>query len=146
MDTKIQGENKETAVVTPCLRAPKPLATQSFFGADDLDIGPATNGTMTLGRVWIDEHSPIESELTVDTSGWTPGTSSVTFQVHDPQGNAHGGGTVTLADAKAHASSRAAARGWHAIVLTSSGLPPKGAQFTFKIEYTAPQTITPEQF
>jgi hypothetical protein len=120
--------------------------TQSFFGADDLDIGPATNGTMTLGRVWIDEHSPIESELTVDTSGWTPGTSSVTFQVHDPQGNAHGGGTVTLADAKAHASSRAAARGWHAIVLTSSGLPPKGAQFTFKIEYTAPQTITPEQF
>jgi hypothetical protein len=115
---------------------PKFSCTQSFFGADDLDIGPATSGTMTVGRVWIEEHSPIESELTVDTGGWTPGTRSVTFQIHDPQGNAHGGGTVTLADAKAHASSRAVATGWHAIVLTSSGLPPAGAPFTFKIEYT----------
>jgi hypothetical protein len=38
------------------------------------------------------------------------------------------------------------ATGWHAIVLTSSGMPPEGAPFTLTIEYTAPQTITPEQF
>jgi hypothetical protein len=101
---------------------------------------------MTVGRVWIEEHSPIESELTVDTVGWHPGTSSVMVQIHDPQGNAHVGGTLTLADTKAHASSRTVVTGWHAIDLTSSGLPPKGVPFTFKIEYTAPQTIKPEQF
>jgi hypothetical protein len=124
---------------------PKLSCAQSFFGADDLDIGPATSGTMTVGRVWIEAHSPIESQLTVDTTGWAPGTSSVTFRIDDPRGNAHGGGTATLADPKAHASSRAVATGWHAIALTSSGLPPSGAPFTFRIEYTAPQTITAEE-
>jgi hypothetical protein len=44
------------------------------------------------------EHSPIESELTVDTTGWTPGMSSVTFQIRDAQGNVRGSGTVTLAE------------------------------------------------
>jgi alpha-amylase len=120
---------------------PKLSCTQSFFGADDLDIGPATNGTITVGRVWIDAHSPIESELAIDTSGWAPGTGSVAFQIHDPLGNARGHGTVTVGDATARASSSTEVRGWHSITLTSSGLPLRGAPFTFKIEYTASQTI-----
>ena len=124
---------------------PKLPCTQSFFGADDLDIGPATNGSMTVGRVWIEAHSPITSELSVDTTGWTPGTGSVAIRIDDPKGNTHDGGTVTLANPTAQAASRAVATGWHAITLTSSGLH-DGAPFTVRIDYTASQTITPEEF
>ena len=125
---------------------PKLSCLQSFFGANDLDIGPATNGATTVGRVWIEQHSPIDAELTADTGGWASTTSQVTFQIDDAQGNPHRGGTITLGDARAHTSSRAVTTGWHTIRLTSSGLPPGGAPFTFKINYTAPQTLTKEQF
>jgi hypothetical protein len=125
---------------------PKLPCTQSFFGADDLDIAPATNGTMTVGRVWIEAHAPIESELTIDTAGWTAETSKVTVQIRAPNGTVQAGGTATLDGVTARASNRAVATGWHSIQLTSSGLPPKGAPFTFKAEYTAPQIIIPEQF
>jgi hypothetical protein len=60
--------------------------TQRFFGADDLDVGPTTSGTMTVGRVWVEKHSAIGSERSVDRSGWVHGKSSVTFQIHDHQG------------------------------------------------------------
>jgi alpha-amylase len=125
---------------------PKLSCTQTFFGADDLDIGPATNGILTIGRVWIEERSPIESELTIDTEGWTAETSRVTFEIHEPQGNTLRGETATVADPQVRASSTARATGWHAIVLIATGLPSKGAPFAFKIEYSAPQTITPEEF
>ncbi|MDE2477133.1 MAG: hypothetical protein KGO48_18910 [Alphaproteobacteria bacterium] len=125
---------------------PRLSCTQSFFGADDLDIGPATNGAMTVGRVWIDQHSSIEAELKVETGGWAPRKSRVTFQIGDPQGHLRGDGTVTLGDATIHASSSAGTTGWHTIHLNSSGLPAGGAPFTFKITYAAPQTINKEQF
>ena len=124
---------------------PKLPCTQSFFGAEDLDIGPATNGTMTVGRVWIEKHSPIETELTVSTTGWIPETSRVAFQIYGPDYRQHGG-TATYAEPRVQASSRAVATGWHEIALTSSALPREGAPFTLKIEYTAPQTIGPEEF
>ncbi len=125
---------------------PSLSCTQSFFGAADLDIGPVKSGTMTVGRVWIAEHASITSELTVDTAGWAGGTGKVTFQIRDDHGNTHDGATVTLAAPKAQASSRAAVTGWHSIILTSSSIPANGVPFEFKVEYTAPQTITPEQF
>ena len=125
---------------------PRLSCTQNFFGAEDLDIAPATNGTMTVGRVWVAGHSPIQAELAADASGWTTEASRITFRIHGPRDNRHDGGTVTLAAPKAHASVTAMATGWHAIILTSSGLPPKGAPFTFKIEYVAPQTLAQEQF
>jgi hypothetical protein len=101
---------------------------------------------MTVGRVWIEQHSPIEAEFTVETGSWAPTTSRVMFQIHDHQGQLRGEGTATLGDATIHASSSAETTGWHTIRLTSSGLPASGAPFTFKISYTAPQTITKEQF
>jgi hypothetical protein len=75
------------------------------------------------------------------------GRAASRFRSRTTRANAHSGGSATLADATANASNRAAvATGWHAIVLTSSGLPSNGAPFTFKIEYTAPRTLTQEQF
>ena len=67
------------------------------------------------------------------------------FQVNGPRGRQLGG-TATYAEPHVHASNRAVATGWHEIVLTSNALPHDGAPFTFKIEYTAPQSIRPEEF
>ena len=120
--------------------------TQSFFGAADLDIGPATNAVMTVGRVWMAAHSSIESELTADTDEWIAGTSSLAFEIQAPHGNVLAGSTATVANGVAHAAGRATATGWYVIVLHGSGLPPKGSPFTLRIEYTAPRTITPEEF
>ena len=125
---------------------PKLACTQSFFGAEDLDIGPATNGSMIVGRVWIQAQSPMEAELTIETAEWPSGTASVAFRIEDHAGNIHDGGTATRAGRKARASARAVVTGWHTIILISSGLLQTGAPFTFRIEYTAPQTINPEEF
>lgn len=125
---------------------PKLSCTQSFFGADDLDIGPATNGAMIIGRVWIESQSPVDIELTTKTDGWTAELGRITCDIRGPRNNEATSSTVTLASATDRASGRATATGWHTITLTSSGLPKSGAPFTFTIEYTAPQTITPEEF
>jgi hypothetical protein len=111
-----------------------------------LDIGPAINGVTTVGRVWIEKETPIEAELTLEQSGSTTGTGSVAFELRDVQGKTHHGGPATFAAPTVRASSRAAATGWHEIVLTATGMPPAGAPFEFKIEYTAPQTLAPEEF
>jgi alpha-amylase len=124
----------------------KSSCTQSFFGADDLDIGPATDGRVTVGRVWIEERSPIRTGFAVDTKGWTSPASSVECQIHDPHGAVFDGGTATLATREARASNSATATGWHTLVLESKDLPPTGSPFTSEVEYMAPQTITPEQF
>ncbi len=105
--------------------------TQSFFGADDLDIGPARNGEITIGRVWIESGSAFRTELSIDTQF----AGRVSARVTDTQGNTHAEPTAT-----------AAVTGWHTIVLTGSDVPRTGTPFSFRIEYTAPQTLSPEQF
>ena len=122
--------------------------TQSFFGAEDLDIGPARNGTMTVGRVWIEAHAAIDCALRVQSAGASAGAGAgaVSFAVRDPQGSARAGGTVRTDQTEAAASGVAAQTGWHEIVLTSAGLAAGGTPFTATITYTAPQTIMPEQF
>ncbi len=115
---------------------------QSFFGADDLDIGPARNGSTQIGRVWIEAFAVFKSDFTA----YAAGAGSITAQIIDTAGNTHAGGTVTATNTSAQASGTAATTGWHTITLSANTLPAIGVPFTFTIEYTAPQTLLPEQF
>lgn len=120
--------------------------TQLFFGAGDLDISPALNGSMVVGRIWAGERSTIEAELAIEAAEGAHGPDRVTVGIHGPGGAMAGSGTATAPAPSGRASGRVAATGWHSIVLESSGLPADGVPFTVTIEYTAPQTITPEEF
>ena len=101
---------------------------------------------MTVGRVWAVEESTIQAELAIEATSGVNGRYRVTFEIQGPDRTTHGTGTATSANPNARASSRAVATAWHAIVLKSSGLPQEGVPFTVTVEYTAPQTITPEEF
>jgi hypothetical protein len=77
--------------------------------------------------------------------GGVHGGNRVTLEIQGPDGSTNGIGTASSANPNARASSRAAATGWHMIVLKSSGLPQAGVPFTLTVEYTASQTITPKE-
>ncbi len=124
-----------------------PLAcTQTFFGASDLDIPPATDGTVTVCRVWVAAAAPIALELTLDTAGWGPNAGSVALQVLGAAGDLRVVGTATRDRPRLNAADRAGATGWHTLRLGSTGLPASGLPFSLKVDYTAPQTITPKEF
>jgi hypothetical protein len=124
---------------------PKLSCTQSFFGADDLDIGPATSGTMTVGRVWIEKHLPIEAELTVDTAAGPKGAPASRSRSKTP---GQGAWQWNRDPCRRQGARIQQGRGDRLALNRpdSSGLPPQEAPFTFQLEYTAPQTIRQEQF
>jgi alpha-amylase len=117
--------------------------TQTFFGAEDLDIGPAVDaGTLEVGRVWCAAGSPVSASLAPDLHDWTTG-AELTLEILDPDGTvltSHRwtGGPPAPAPLKATARKT----GWHSARLQGAGLPaPGGLPFELNLTYTAPQTL-----
>lgn len=120
--------------------------TQELFGAADLDVGPVVNGVTTIGRFWIVAGSPVVTQMpSMDTTGWTD-TSRVQWEIIDPGGQITGGVAINFTATTIEAHTTAKVTGWHTIYLTGSSLPSAGSAFTFKINYTATQNLTTEQF
>ena len=51
------------AGINPSKKTPPKPTTQYFFGADDLDIGPATPELKSIGRIWCERETEIDIDL-----------------------------------------------------------------------------------
>ena len=123
---------------------PARSTTQVLYGAEDLDIGPAVTGVLTISpRLWVAAHTRLTLTLEPTTTGWEAGAGLV-LNVLDPQGA--GLGALTWAPAGAARQTlevTTTASGWHTLTLTGTALPPApaGSPFAITATYTAPKGI-----
>jgi hypothetical protein len=107
--------------------------TQTFFGAADLDIGPAVNEAKIIGRIWCAKSKPIHLKLTADRTGWV-GNSHIQVQVHAQDGSAAGGCMLGVTG-DASGESTTTQLGWHTLTLTGNLLPATGSSFELETTY-----------
>mgnify|MGYP001156657193 CR=1 FL=1 len=117
--------------------------TQTFEGADDLDIAPAIDGrTVTVGRIWCGAGLPARATLQIGRSGWTAGTA-VDVELLDPSGARLVSGTFTnRAPSPFKVEGVTRSVGWHSWQVFARGLPPPGrANYELVTSYTSTQTL-----
>ena len=115
--------------------------TQTFFGAADLDIGPAQNErAVQAGRIWCQRGTPIEAELKASTEGWASG-AKIVAEVLDSRADvlARVEHTASLTSAKMKTGANSS--GWFRLRLTGYGLPAAGAAYELAATYTGTQEL-----
>ena len=101
---------------------PQPRATtQTFFGADDLDLPALSNGSAQVARVFAGSASKLGVMLVPDGSAWTRG-ASVVLEVVAPDGHVLASRTIAHGDAPSALEATAAGAGWHAFRTRATGL------------------------
>jgi alpha-amylase len=107
--------------------------TQTFFGADDLDIAPIGNTTTLVGKIWVAAHTAIELELITHPSVTDEEEKlDILVTVSDP-----GMKPATL-ESVDHT-------GWYTISISSSTQLTESIPFELKVTYTATQHLTAAQ-
>ncbi len=121
----------------------KRSTTQVFFGAADLDILPALNGQVDVGRIWCADKSDIDVSFLPSEKTWGP-HAQITLEVLSPAGKTLGSQNWTRPSHTPAGNLRvqAAGNGWHALRLTSANLPAEGTAFELTVTYTATQEIS----
>jgi len=101
--------------------------TQTFFGAADLDIPPASPGrTVAAGRIWCRSGTAVQAQLVVHGQAGAP---AATFEILAPSGQSLLHGTAT-----AHAT--ATETGWHTLHVAMPAAASAGAPFELTVTYT----------
>jgi alpha-amylase len=122
----------------------KRATTQVFFGAADLDISPALNGQVDVGRIWCAAGSAIDLKFSpkVSETTWSP-QAQIALEIIGPSGNAIGSQKFSRQGASPAGDLhlRAAANGWHTARLTSANLPAEGISFELTATYTAAEEV-----
>ncbi len=113
--------------------------TQVFYGAVDLDIGPATNTVLTVGRIWVAKNANISANLACDKTGWIA-NSSAQWQIVGDNGAVISSVTGLTGDSTT-AHGNAHAEGWYTLSVLGTQLPSVGSSFEFTVTYTAPKTF-----
>ena len=109
--------------------------TQTFFGAPDLDIGPATDTARTIARVYCAKDKPIKAVLTADRTGWQ-GLSSTQMQILAPSSTPSIGCNLPVTGASTVTTeSITTETGWHSIIIAGNKMPPTGAVFAVSVTY-----------
>jgi alpha-amylase len=115
--------------------------TQSFDGAQDLDIKPAAPDRPTqVARIFSAAGKQIQGRLSFDTTNWTAGTS-LTLALLDPSGKTMASKVYTRAQQGETLGQTAPAVGFHSFEIQAANTPaasPKQS-FTLDVTYTAPQ-------
>jgi len=132
------------AGVGGAIRLIKRSTTQVFFGAADLDISPARDGRVEIGRIWCEAGSGIDSRFLPDGNGkaWSP-QARITLEVLSPASKIIGSQNWTR---QGHSPAgdlrlKAVGNGWHTLRLTSSNLPAEGNPFELTVTYNATQEV-----
>ncbi len=117
--------------------------TQTFEGADDLDIAPAIDGkTARIGQIWCEAGTPVNARLQVAISGWAAGTT-IQLDVLDPKG-------IVLMSRKFadgaplpfKLATVTRSVGWYTWQVIAEKLPPPGrADFELGVTYTSTQRL-----
>jgi len=115
--------------------------TQTFFGAVDLDNGPAMNGSVARpNRIWCQQGTAIEVELKPDTAGFSA-ASKIVLEIADDKGVVLKTAQYTASSNDARVSVDPNKSGWFALRLTGDGLPPNGAAYELTVRYTGTQEL-----
>jgi alpha-amylase len=131
-------------VENPIHLTPRPT-TQVVIGSADRDITQAKNGKRVISKIYCAADTPIHATLAVEKVDWAAVTT-IRYSVIGPDG-AEACWAFVRHNTDPEAHGRITHTGWHTLVLDSTGLPePVGADFTFKVTYTAPQTLSEEDF
>jgi alpha-amylase len=119
---------------------PRPT-TQTFFGAQDLDIGPVIDGAPAqVGRIWCQQGTLIQLALTTETDGWGTGTA-VTLEIADGNGKVLATGQHTATSGTTRIAAKAPGSGWFALRLGGHGLPKTGASYALTVTYTGTEEL-----
>ncbi len=115
--------------------------TQTFFGAADLDTGPAENDReVQVGRVWCQANTHIEVSFKPNTAYWSA-QAQIVLEILDARAHAlatqtyrahHAGNTVKAAIQQS---------GWHTLRILGQGLPAAGARYEAIVTYTGTQEL-----
>ncbi|MBB5470998.1 alpha-amylase [Paraburkholderia sp. CI2] len=104
------------AAFEPRLRA----TSQTFFGADDLDLPALRSGTGSVARVYASLGSPISVLLEPNGTAWTRGASAL-LEIAGPDKRVIGRKTTVYGDAPAPLELTTGTAGWHTVTLSGSG-------------------------
>lgn len=110
--------------------------TQTFFGAADLDIAPATNAKYVIPfQIFCKAGTLITITMLADRTGWQE-NSGIQFQLTNvATGEAAGGGFLAVTGIVLSRST--AFDGWHEFTITGNQLPAAGSHFELEVTYVA---------
>ncbi|MBV9769633.1 MAG: hypothetical protein JOZ32_08685 [Bryobacterales bacterium] len=112
---------------------------QTFFGAADLDTGPAQNGSSAkANRIWCQKGTHIEADLKPDTSGWRAG-AKIILEIAGNQGTVLKSAEYTAESKDMRLSIQAEQSGWFQLLVRGNGLPSGGAAYELTVSYTGTQ-------
>jgi alpha-amylase len=115
--------------------------TQTFFGAIDLDTGPANNGQgVQVGRIWCQSGTRLNAAFNPDTTQWGT-TGQTVFEVVDSSAR-----TLATQNHRGHGMSSPIdtiiqETGWHTLRVTGQALPAAGAPYEAIVTYTGTQQL-----
>jgi alpha-amylase len=117
----------------PVPRTPR-ATTQTFFGAADLDIAPATPGaTVDAGHIWCQHGQPISASLQVKPVAGMA-AADVRFAVIAPSGH-------TLISGADRAQGTVAETGWHTLRVAADARAAGSASFELTVAYFGTQRL-----
>jgi alpha-amylase len=117
--------------------------TQTFQGAQDLDIKPASTAqSVDIGRVFCEEGKPVLGVLRFDATDWTPATA-LTLELLDPDGASLGTKVFNQGDQGGQLAAVAAKTGFHTFRIRAAGTPATNPKPTYSLQttYQAPKTF-----
>ena len=112
--------------------------TQTIFGASDLDVGPARNAQIVVGRITTEQDAAITLKVRPDRTGWRT-ESALRLLLTDAENRVVIDLVCSGDEAVAHG--HASVVGQCSLALLGSQLPEDGSAFEIDITYTAPQSI-----
>ncbi len=117
--------------------------TQVFCGASDLDLAPARNGRLEVGRIWCAQGTTISVSFRpfVSVGTWHAG-AEIAVEAATAAGAAIGSQTWSKNSTPAgplHVP--ASVDGWHLLRLNSVNLPAEGIPFELAATYTASEEV-----
>jgi alpha-amylase len=115
--------------------------TQTFFGAVDLDIGPAKGGRVVqIGRIWCQADARLNAAFNPDTTKWNA-TAQTVFEIIDPTTRTLATQTHRLRQESNPIDTVIQETGWHALRVTGKGLPAAGTPYEATVTYTGTREL-----
>jgi len=119
---------------------PQPRPTsQTFFGADDLDLPALKNAVASIARVYTSSGSRVSAVLEPNGEGWVGG-ASILLEVVESDARVIGRKTIAHGDAPSALEVTAGVAGWHTFRATGSGLA-SAAPYELTVTYGGAQRL-----